>query len=112
MPIIFELGDEFWIEHVTLATITMADAAGRITSTNTVLERPGTYLGAAFVSIGGGDVGNTQAIGWYDLRDQGGTALTFGENLTGLVWRITKQAATGAGTVTASVLVFMRKARG
>lgn len=110
MTIIFEHGGIFWIEHLTLANISILDAADRIISTAVNLERPGRYIGGVLTPISAPDNDNSQAIGHVDMRSEAATTLIYGTRISGITWRIDKQAGTaGATIIGAHAIIFLRK---
>jgi len=110
MPIIFQQGDNFWIEIVEMPLLTIPDAAGRVSSTIVTLEKSGRVVGSMIYQMGGLDNDNTQAIGQFDVRSELAAQLDYGLSITGVQWRITKQAGTAGNTLqSAFVILFMRK---
>jgi len=108
MTIIFETGNEFWIEQLE-DTVTIEDAAGLYNSGILNLERSGRCLGFSVTVITAANNDNTQAIGSILLLDQGSGSITFGELLTGIVTRIQKQIGTAGNiVVTVKIMLFMR----
>jgi len=111
MTIIFEMGDQFWIESFDV-NVTIEDAAGSYNNSagNIPFERAGTYLGAAIVlgSLVNND--NTQAIGAVEINNIGFINLAIGNQMTGIRLVVTKTAGTAGSTVmTYSVIVFLRR---
>jgi len=108
MPIIFQLGENFWIEQHDIA-ITIDDAAGIATSAIVNLDRPGTHLHSSAIVIGGADNDNSQAIGYVRMLAQSGN-MAYGLSITGFRIRVGKVAGTAGSTaITYSVITFMRK---
>jgi len=108
MTIIFQKGNEFWIESIELS-LSVPDVLGRTDSAVVNLERSGFFLGVAEGRVQAGNNDNTQAIGWTDIRDQGGAKLDIGDRVTGILMRVTKQAGTAGPTlITSNVLIFLR----
>lgn len=108
--IIFQLGENFWIESIDLPQITIPDAAGRESSVLLPLERPGICVGQSLSQRGGPDNDNTQAIGQFDLRKQDASQISYGDFVSAVLWRVTKQAGTaGNSNQTATCMLFMRK---
>jgi len=109
MTIIFEMGNEFWIEVVNLPIITVMDAAGRYNSAGVNLERSGRFIGGAILNTGGTSNDNTQAIGIQDLRASPNNVLTVGLLINAVLWRVYKEIGTaGDTTVNGIAILFMR----
>jgi len=109
MTIIYENGNEFWIEYFQVS-ITIGDAAGTTTSSASFLERDGAFLGCAMIGRNHSNNDNTQAVSAMEIKSSGGgTNINFGDEITQINLRITKAAGTaGNTTMTFHVLVFMR----
>lgn len=98
MTIIFELGARFWLETLDV-TVTLTDPAGRITSSQATLERPGAFVGAMCVVVSAGDNDNVQAVGSFDVRGAGSSLLAVGTQVTAMTVRVSKQIGTAGNTV-------------
>jgi len=110
MTIIFQMGDNFWIEALELPLIILTDPAGRISSAVINLTRAGTYVGGCIFQRGGPDNDNSQAVGGFDLRDEGGGSILIGDVITGVLWRVNKSIGTDGNTnANAQCILFMRK---
>jgi len=108
MTIIFETGNEFWIEQLE-DTVTIPNGAGLTDSGVLNLERSGRCLGFSVTVITAASNDNSQAIGSILLLDQGSGSITYGELITGVVTRIQKLAGTAGNTVvTVKIMLFMR----
>jgi len=108
MVIIFQKGDEFWIEIGSVA-LSIPDAAGNAQSSIVNLERSGNYIGGTVIASTSSDNDNTQAIGLVELRGSPTGTLSFGVFTSGVRVRINKQIGTaGASNVTFHFLIFMR----
>jgi len=109
LTVIFTNGD-FWIESVVV-TVTLEDAAGRYTGV-TALTKHGRFVGG---SVGGDDStnnDNTQAVaGVPEIKASGGGLdINYGDPITQIALRVTKQAGTAGNTIVDYfVLVYLRK---
>lgn len=111
MTIIFQFGQEFWIEYVE-AVCTIQDAAGFYTSGAMNLEREGSYVGGIAGCRGFIDNDNSQAVGGWDLRDASGNTLTFEEVINHAHVRVHKQAGTAGNTnLTMTAIIFLKRGR-
>ena len=89
--------------------VTIADAAGRYFSGVNNLERPGSFMGGSVVTTAMGNNDNSEAVGSTELRNQVSGALGFGDQVTGVVVRVNKQAGTAGNTVQSFiVMVYIR----
>jgi len=106
MPIIFQNGNNFWIEYHVVA-VTLSDAAGRYDSALINLVRAGRFIGGSIVSSFLTDDDNAEAIGTTELREA--NALDFGELTSNFRVRVNKAIGT-AGDVTEffHVMIFLR----
>jgi len=112
MAIIFQVGEEFWIES-HFVFIIVPDAAGATSSGAINLDRPGDFLGGVAIANNSATNDNAQAVGAVMLTDATPSALTFGESLTQFQVRITKLAGTAGNTqINIMVTLFLRKSRG
>jgi len=110
MTIIFEYGDEFWIERME-STVTLEDAAGRYASGIATLERAGDFLSGFAIARSLANNDNAQAVGGMEMRNQGFTNMTFGQAITGVTIRVMKQIGTAGNTAMPIIItVFMRGA--
>jgi len=108
MTIIFEKGNEFWIEFLSVA-LSIPDAAGNVQSAVADLERSGNYVGGGVIAVTSTDNDNTQAIGLTELRGFPTGTISFGTFATGMRVRINKTIGTaGASNVTYHFMVCMR----
>lgn len=111
MSIIYTQGNDFWIETL-LIQITLTDAAGAITTTNTPLERAGTCIG--YMSTMGFFPANdnTENLGGISVLDQGSGTIFLGEAITGIVIRAQKAVGTAGNTVGNVIVTLMMKTTG
>jgi len=108
MVIIFQKGNEFWIEFLSVA-LSIPDAAGNSQSSIVNLERSGNYIGGSVIATTSTDNDNTQAIGLVELRGSPTGTLSFGVFASGVRVRINKALGTaGASNVTFHFVVCMR----
>jgi len=108
MTIIKMEGDLFWIETFD-RNVTFEDTAGQFSSVLTTLEKAGEYL-CHFVAVSfASNQINSQVIGTIALRTGSGGVLNVGDNITDVQVRFTKQAGSGASSVTFRITLFMRR---
>jgi len=111
MVIIFEHGDEFWIEHLNI-DISLGDPAGRYVSSAAALERSGVYVGSAIITQLLTNNDNTQAMGGMPEVRAGGAPAAYGTFTDTIIIRQTKQIGTaGATIVNYQALIFLKKGR-
>jgi len=110
MVIIFQKGNEFWIEQV-IVSVTIPDAAGRTTGGNTTLQRAGIFVGGAIAGQSGTDNDNSQAIGNVELRGTPTGTLTLGVFVSGVGARVAKQLGTAGNTVMSYNAIVMLRGR-
>jgi len=109
LTIIFENGDEFWIEQIR-PTVDLEDAAGRYNSDAFALERTGNVLSFSCVGQAVQNNNNSEAVGSVEVRDASGANISYGERLSQIRVRVNKQIGTaGTTTQTYQVTLFMRK---
>jgi len=108
MPIIFEEGDRFWIEQHTV-TVALEDAAGRYDAADTNLIKKGSVVGYTATCQQMVDNDNAEAVGMWEIRDESGSNLVYGERTTQFRLRVIKAAGT-AGTTnqTWQILLFIK----
>jgi len=102
MAIIFELGEEFWIETF-IATVTGVTQNVTESGTNTPLERPGFLVGWTAVTATG-----MPRNPLVQLADQSNANLTIGAHITGIVARMRPTSASPVGDVQIIACLFMR----
>jgi len=110
MTIIFELGDQFWIEsHET--TVALTDSAGLKQGSDTAVDRAGTCLGYSITPTVAPSNDNQQAVGaFFCVFNDASANLTIGLHIFNFRFRVLKQAGTAGSTnMTANLLLFMRK---
>jgi len=107
MVIIFQVGEEFWIESVESGS--SQQNANTSTTFDRPLERPGIFLGCATaVSSGGLSTDQFHDLSVKITETGGSTVLLFGSNITGV--RLTRVNENGVNiTFGVNALVFMRK---
>jgi len=107
MVVIFGDG-KFWIETLEM-TIDLENAAGQYVSATFPLERAGTVVGVASVSVAGGGTGDG-GQSWGQVLMLGEGSMQYGKHETGLRVRVRKQISTD-GTINATFMctVFLRK---
>lgn len=101
--IIFEMGEEFWIETVQISGIAVASQGNTLTTIT--LRKPGTLLGA---SMSMGQTTNTNDI-VTQLTVVGGGVLTLGSHITQAQMRLLDVSATAETNCDAFAVFFMRK---
>jgi len=111
MTVVYEFGDEFWIEHLRIGGTALPDAAGRTTTASINLERSGHFVGASVYKTFIENNSNAQQFGTEHLRHGGGAVLSQGELVNSLEIRFDKGIGTGTGTVTYEITVFLKKGR-
>lgn len=105
MVIVFQMGDEFWIEFLQFPSDNVL-AAGNYQETMT-LERPGDFLGGSLFNLQDED---SEGRG-YILVDGVSGLLTFGKSIIS----VTCFAVNGSGSASnmqSSCMVFLRKSNG
>jgi len=108
MVIIFQRGNEFWIEYIA-CTLALTDAAGQVTGTAVDLEREGFFIGGSMSCYTAAVNDNCQAMGELEIRGLPNGTLSFGTRVAQIRARCQKQAGTdGNVTVSLAGMVFMR----
>ena len=108
MTIIQDHG-ETWIELLEVS-LTLQDAADRYFSPSVNLERAGNFRGVSCVGQGTGNNDNSQAVGSVEVRTSGGSSITFGQFITAVNVRVTKQVGTAGALVQSYfIMVYMGK---
>jgi len=105
MVIIFQTGEEFWIESIIVPRTTILAAASL--TTDSTLERAGVFLGSSGTLDGNEAVTVTPDVALTVKRTTGGQ-LTIGLNITAVRSQIQNNDA-GSVLMGAKILVFMRK---
>jgi len=107
MTIIFQKGNNFWIE--SLITARTSIAATTTSSFDSTLERPGIFLGASLaLDIPTTVTGAEQVLISAGIRQLDNSELVFGDNISTIRTRITNQNAT-AEIVGTKIIVYLRK---
>jgi len=108
MPIIYEDGDRFWIEQYTI-NVTLLDAAGRYDAADENMIKIGAVVGMVATCQQMINNDNAQAVGSWEIRDESGNSLPYGERATQFRFRVVKQVGTAGSTVqTWQILLFKR----
>jgi len=109
MTVIFELGDVFYIERVTV-TLTTAAAAGTTTSAQFSLSKVGDYLGhiCNLLSIDGVRADFEQYTAIMAFEGAGNLPFVYGGPLTTVRAQIDQADATSRAIVI-EILLFMRR---
>jgi len=108
MTIVYNVGDEFWIEQLNLV-VQLQDAAGEYSSSVLSLVKPGNCIGYTITPTNPADNDNTQAVGIVHLTSQTGGSIASGAFITGVTANITKAIGTAGNTnVSINVSVLMR----
>jgi len=108
MTIIFEMGDEFWIEQLNLV-VQLQDAAGEYSSGVLSLTKPANCVGYTITPTNPTDNDNTQAVGIVHLTQQAGGSIASGQPITGVIANIIKEAGTDGNTnVSINVSLLLR----
>jgi len=104
LTIIFQKGEEFWIEAFTVARSSIS--AGGFGITNFTLQRAGTFLGAALAVDTAGAVADIADVIAF-VRNDDVTELTFGQALS-ILEVVRTNGSSNAVTFGCHVIVFMR----
>jgi len=108
LTIVFNLGDEFWIEQLNLV-VQLQDAAGEYSSAVLNLQKPGNAVGYTITPTNPADNDNVQAVGIVHLTNQAGGSIASGAFITGVTANITKAIGTAGNTnVSINVSLLMR----
>jgi len=109
MTVIFQKGNEFWIEHIPV-TISLVDAAGLITGVAVPLQKPGFFLGGSIVWTSVASNDNAAAVGAVEIRGlPTGSLSTLGTFVEQVRARIQKTLGTdGAATLNGICMVYLR----
>jgi len=108
MTIIWTDGDLHLESHRLNLTIT--DAAGLNFSGVTNVDLGGNVVAAMISPLEIPNNDNTQAIGCFEIRDQTGGVISYGEAITGFQVRLVKQIGTAGATITIwQILIWIRK---
>jgi len=107
MVIVYERGDEFWIDSLDLAIASVA--AGGFANVTIPISRAGTFLaGSCSIDTGSASAATAHFVN-VELQNQtGGNHMVVGDRITGIRIRKTNGAA-AAVTFGAYVILFMRK---
>jgi len=111
LTIVYNQGNEFWIEQHTV-TITLIDAAGIQSTGVTNVNRPGNCVGYSVTPGFPSNNDNTQAVSLISMLDQGSGTLGVGEFITGFVVRVVKQIGTAGNTNVAINVTLLMRGRG
>jgi len=103
LSIIFQKGDEFWIESIVVPVLSIT--ALEIVTTTIQLSKPGDYL-AAQVCYTSSSENITRFLSAY-IRKTNGGSITFGENLTAIELVRGNEHSANIN-VGANILIFMR----
>jgi len=108
MTIVFNIGNEFWIEQLN-TVVQIDDAAQEYSSVVLNLTKPGNIVGYTITPTNAANNDNTQAIGVVHLTSQGGGAIASGAFITGVIANIIKSAGTaGTSNVSINISVLIR----
>lgn len=111
MTIVFEFGDEFWIEHIRLGGTGLPNGATRTDTTAVQLERAGRFVGASVYLTFITNNTNADALGAIQLREgSAGGVLNYGARIESVLFRFQKEAGAGDGSITFEALIFLKKA--
>jgi len=111
MTVIFEHGDEFWIEYLRIGGTALPNAAGRTTTASVLLERSGHYVGGYVNKTFIENNSNAQGYGTEHIRNNLGGTIAQGDLINGIQIRFDKIIGTGTGTITFEIIVFLKKGR-
>jgi len=110
MTIIFENGDEFWIDAIeTTVQFNASNDVGADDDTAVSLSRPGFFL-AGTISMKRSAPGesNTTETAFAQLQNGAGNELSMGDFISQVTPQITKAGGSGNTTYLFRILLFMR----
>jgi len=106
MTIIFEKGDEFWIESHQ-RTLAMVAGAGSVFQ-NFNLNKPGHIIGFVETCASIDTAEGRDSIGSAEIVDNGGAVLPIGVFRTNVTVRVGKIATASSFVYISQILLFMR----
>jgi len=107
MTIIFQQGNQFWIESHNV-TVILADAAGNDDSNTQIVDRGGHLMGWTITGRFVPNNDNSQATASFAIRDTGGS-INIGDEIISFFVRMQKQIGTAGNTnFDLNVMLFMR----
>jgi len=108
MTIVYNEGNEFWIEQLNII-VQIPDAAGETNSSGINLVKPGNCVGFTAMTTNPPNNDNSQAVSIISLETAGGAAISSGLFITSVRAVVTKQIGTaGLTNISINITLLMR----